>query len=694
MEASRFGRPDMDAELDDSFKGGRASHSWSSCDYEGLMADGDDSPLSAHPSPASGAAGAGGGGGAGPSVGDDASPDYPDDGGELSLSRNDEHDFNTTTTMSDHCNLFVPDLMYNLDSDEGRPDMPDLPLSAFSVGTPVWVVDVSHVAMQLGDAWDHAARLVCNGQARGEVVRHASDDLLFVRFSDAATETEQCFTLPRRCLSIEPVEAYPLPDNVALLGAQSMAMGGLRPRGGRAAKGAQGERDEPTVLQQYCEKVDAGTPSRRTEAAWNMFLKKRFRDSIAELNGIYDRAKADGADESTLNEVLTWRSFAYFFNREYEKSLADALLTIENSPAWVRGYVRAARAYTSLGKVPRAIEMMSQARRLLPNSNEVTDTLAMLGYLQKIQAKVDAYGLRYYLDPSYAKRLLAVRPFARGEVLFEDDTIIVGAPSVENEGACCEVCLTPTTAEAKVTSSSSPSPATARLCSSRCEAVARNFLSVERGAGVKSCDFACQLLLNKAANSADVLSIERARLAMRLFYLAYYRHSSRTAALAGSTSQRADAEAAGGGAPSVRDVLAAIGVFPIPSLELETKTKDDVEALCTVVTSFMAPAERAVYDKDLFVLAYNYVVNYAVRIGGTDASGRPISGLVLAGLASCVERHDPNAHSASPSSPAAGVPTINCEVRLVGPGRVAVVAIEEIAAGDRLTILAPKKGRQ
>lgn len=633
MSGSRFGRPDLDMVLDESSRGGRkSSGGWSSCDNEGLN--------------------------------DDEEPNYPDDGGLLELS-NKDNPFNNTTTMSDNCNLFVPELVYNLDQEDDRPGMPDLPLDKFPLGTPVWVVDIEHVRMQLGDAWDHSVRNVCNGQVKGTIIRHITPQLLFVKFIKEEEGLEYCYTLPRRCLSTTPIDPYPLPVEEPKEGAVSFGVGGLQPRAGRAKEK---RKEDVNVLQQYCEVVDAGTPSQRTEAAWNLFLKRKFKDSIVELDNLFANAKED--DLTLKNEILTWRSFAHFFNKEYDKSLADALRTIENNTSWVKGYVRAARAYTGLGKLQRALEMMNQASLLLPHSKEVVSTLSMLQYLKKNQARVEVHGLQYSLDPNYAKRLLSKRTFDTGDVILNDDAIVIGCPSLENTGSCCEVCMYPTDAPV-VTNSTGHSY---RLCNSRCESISRNFLSIESEIGSRGCDYAIQLMLNKASKSADLLTIERARLAMRLFYVAYYRHKRQT-----------------GG--SAKEVLATYGVFPIPSCELDSKTKDDLESLHAVITNFMTDEEKNIYNKELLVLAFNYVVNYALHITGSDADGKRISGYLIASIASCVERWDSDAASPTTSGSSSPRNIVNCEVKLVGPGTVAVIAERNINPGDRLTIAALRKGR-
>eukprot|EP00658_Telonema_sp_P-2_P080915 TRINITY_DN8150_c0_g1_i1.p1 TRINITY_DN8150_c0_g1~~TRINITY_DN8150_c0_g1_i1.p1 ORF type:complete len:382 (+),score=57.89 TRINITY_DN8150_c0_g1_i1:281-1426(+) len=379
--------------------------------------------------------------------------------------------------------------------------------------------------------------------------------------------------------------------------------------------------------------------------------------------------------------------------------------------------------------------MLNQAALFLPHSTLLKRSVNMLHHIKPLQRHLDRHYLQYVLDENYVKRLAAKRGFQPGDVVVADEDVVVGAPSIENDGVVCEMCM-----GHGAGLRAGPVPGLASHLShsakglsffdcQRCQRRSGYFLSLELDRASRMFDFAFGMLQNKAAKTADILSIERARLAARLFYILY----SKCLGTASSTSVRASttsasmASASGmspgsvTGSPPKRtpvasdpsDLLPAMGLFPIPSSHLDQKTTDNLNALHSMISGFMSADEKLVFTPDLFTQLFVIVSNYAVHVEGVTehgsqaealskrlhAFGAPregsisassmmpdkknikYSGYVLSSVAGCVGRTEDPAK-------------VNCRVYTESPGKIVLEATRVINTGDKLYIAELRRGRE
>ena len=631
-----------------------------------------------------------------------------------------------TINSLDDVGLFVPTDKFDFAAEVSRVEMPDLAVEQLPVGSHVWVTDEMDVRMQLGDGFEgHHILPVCNGRKGGIVKRH-QDRLTMVEFYDQNQDLTFAVTLPRRCLSLEKFDAYES-AHPSRAPAMSINVGGLAPRA--AGGGAEKRKEVVNLLQQFCEVVEVITPSQMAEEAWTLFNKRKFSECIESLGDVLDYAQSSNNDKLVL-EARTLRSFAHFYSGHPDRALQDALASIDANPSWAQGYIRASRAYCALGKLQTGIEMLNQAALFLPHSTTLKRSVNLLHHIKTLQRHLDRYHLQYTVDENYVKRLSAKRGFQPGEVVVADEDVVVGAPSIENNGVCCEMCMghgvgvRPGPVPSLSPKVSSSAKGVNFYDCQRCQRRSGYFLSLELDRASRFFDFAFGMLQNKAAKTADLLSIERARLASRLFYILYSKcclgAPTQARASTSSINPNGPVDSSSELSPSRRvamlsdpyDLLPAMGLFPIPSVHLDQKTTDNLSALHGMITGFMTEEERTVFNKDFFVEIFVLVTHYAVHIEGVSEHGSQsealsirlaafevpregslstsslvpprknvnVSGYVIASIAGCVNRtSDPE--------------KINCSVVAVSPGKIVLRATRVITSGERLYIPDLRTGR-
>lgn len=568
--------------------------------------------------------------------------------------------------------LFVPEPVMSLFNDS-RPQMPLLTQDQLPRGTNVWVTDEDDVKMLLKDNWDGVLKAVCNGRAIGEIIRHSTADLAVVLFESDTLAIKYTFTLPRVCLSIEKVEAYDSPktrgnNGNATASSFAQSVGGVGNLGPRAGRGTAKTKEEVNILHQHYETM-ASFPVKcvSTEAAWALLAKGKLTDALAAI----EKAIADDTAGEFTKENLCVRSTIHLFSSEWALALKDALEVISINRSWVKGYLRAARAYKAQGKYTLASLMINQSLLLLPHSNEILEVSSMNNFLKSQQEILDKalFYVSIRLNALYLKRFYAKRGFQAGEVLYsEQSDWIIAMPSMFNTAECCCVCLSannlqrmnlPTKAEFQDL-----------FCSTACHQRSTLFFPKEKDDFEVGYRSAMSLVQAKAASSMNMLPLELARMTMRLFFIVCTTHER----LVGQERALAIIQSNSDGPKPVEvtvtvdDALVHLGIFPLASTTgMETKTRDDLIVLCNVMCQGFEPKAKLMYTNQLFVRLFAFVSGYALY---AESENR-IRGYYVGKLCGAVDR-DP-------------AKTPNCEVS-VREGILNVIATSEILKDDPLVI--------
>lgn len=624
--------------------------------------------------------------------------------------------------------LFVPEPVVSLLND-AKPAMPMLTQEELPPGTKVWIVDEDDVKLLLKDAWDPPIRIVCNGREIGTVQRH-SGDLTLVSFSNESIGMSFAFTLPRPCLSIQPIVAYESnrPANRPNALASSFGVGNLGPRAGR---GTARTKDEVNILQQYYEVMLASiVKCKNAQPTWEQFVKGKVQPSLAAINTLI--AEAEGASLATpegspllgsrassissnnneggagnnaanltLKELYCVRSMMRIFDHDANGALDDAQKAIKLNPSWVKGYLRAARAHQASGKFTLAGHMINQTLLLLPHSEEVLRLSDLNNYLCRVNAELEQaaphIGIR--LSCTYAKLLMPKRGFQVGEVIFEETEPVLSIPSMQNATQCCSVCLrTSSLSEMSIDASSrhhndnnnnnsSHSPLTRPFCSAACQQRGTLFLPMELITHELGYRSASGLIYSKAASSMNMLPLEQARLTMRLFFIVCTTHARLQAQREQQHVQQAVQEqrpldsvlktfngTCKESVVSVEEALQHLGIFPLVSINIDNKTRDDLTTLCNVLCQAFTAEEKTLYSPSLFLGLYAYVANHIVFAETPSDSASP--GAVVKAY------HLGKLNGGIDIVQEGGTP--NCEVQVRQPGVMTVVATREIFKDDRL----------
>ena len=604
--------------------------------------------------------------------------------------------------------FFVPEPVVSLLNDT-KPTMPLLDKEQLPPGTTVWVVDEDDVKLLLKDAWDPPIRVICNGRASGVVQRH-NGDLTLVSFVNDSIGMSFAFTLPRPCLSILPIEPYESNHtaNKQNALASSFGVGNLGPRAGR---GTARTKEEVNILQQYYEvMVPNIVKCKNVQDHWDLFVKGKVDAPLTEVTKLIQEAEAappiatpegspllgsrgssvsSGQDSNnssgtlTLKELYCIRSMMRIFAHDATGALEDAMAAIQLNPAWVKGYLRAARAYQGCGKFTLASHMINQTLLLMPHSDDVNRLSDLNNYLRCVNAELELavphMGIR--LSSSYAKLLMPKRGFQLGEVIFEETDPVLSMASMQNTTPCCTVCLR-TTGLTEMPTHHVTRPYCSQSCFQRATLFSKMEL-VTHELGLRS---ATGLIYSKAASSMNMLPLEQARLTMRLFFIVCTTHTRLQSQreqqqVQQSRSIEAVLKTFNGSSSSVgiEEALQHLGIFPLVSSSIDNKTKDDLTTLCKVLCQGFTPEEASLYNPSLFLGLFSYVSNHVIY-AETSAAGSEspssstsvVKAYHLGKLSGCIEI----------GSGSGDVP--NCEVQVRHPGVLTVVATQEIFKDNRL----------
>lgn len=570
--------------------------------------------------------------------------------------------------------LFVPEPVMSLLNDS-RPQMPLLSQAQLPFGMKVWVTDEDDVKMLLKDNWDGVLKAVCNGRAVGKVLRHSTDDLAVVLFESDTLAIKYTFTLPRVCLSVELIEAYDSPKtrgnngNTASSFAQSV--GGVGNLGPRAGRGTAKTKEEVNILHQNYETM-ASFPVKcpSSETAWALLAKGKLAEALADIN----RVMEEDITAEFRKEHLCIRSTIYLFLSEWGLALKDALDVIAINTSWVKGYLRAARAYKAQGKYTLASLMINHSLLLLPHSNEILEVSSMNNFLKTQQELLDKalFFLSIRLNAQYLKRFFTKRGFQEGELLYsEQSDWIIAMPSMFNTADCCCVCLSSNNLQTMNLPTKDIQQGL--FCSIACLQRSSLFFPKERDDYEVGYRSAMSLVQAKAASSMNMLPLELARMTMRLFFMVCSTHER----LVAQERAASCVPAIDPNAPkivevtvTVDDALVHLGIYPLASTTgMETKTRDDLIVLCNVMCQGFEPKTKLMYTPQLFVRLFAFISGYALYA----ESETHIKGYYVGKLSGAVAR-DPER-------------TPNCEVS-IREGVLRLNATCEILKDDPL-IVAP-----
>jgi tetratricopeptide (TPR) repeat protein len=570
--------------------------------------------------------------------------------------------------------MFVPEPVMSLLNDS-RPQMPLLSQVQLPAGARVWVTDEDDVKMLLKDNWDGVLKAVCNGRAVGKVLRHSTDDLAVVLFESETLAIKYTFTLPRVCLSTEAIEAYDSPKtrgnngNTAASFAQSV--GGVGNLGPRAGRGTAKTKEEVNILHQNYETM-ASFPVKcpSSDAAWALLAKGKLAEALAEIN----RVMEDDVAAEFRKEHLCIRSTIYLFLSEWALALKDALDVIAINNSWVKGYLRAARAYKAQGKYTLASIMINHSLLLLPHSNEILEVSSMNKFLKTQQELLDKalFFLSIRLNAQYLKRFCTKRGFQAGELLYsEQSDWIIAMPSMFNTATCCCVCLSSNNLQPM--NLPTKEPLQDLFCSVACLQRSSLFFPKEKEDYEVGYRSAMSLVQAKSASSMNMLPLELARMTMRLFFMVCSTHERLVAqerAVLCVPATDPDAPKPVEVTVTVDDALVHLGIYPLASTTgMETKTRDDLIVLCNVMCQSFELKTKLMYTPQLFVRLFAFVSGYALYA----ESETHIKGYYVGKLIGAVDRD------------AARTP--NCEVSIC-EGALRLTATTEILKDDPL-IVAP-----
>eukprot|EP00657_Telonema_sp_P-1_P012603 TRINITY_DN9264_c0_g1_i1.p1 TRINITY_DN9264_c0_g1~~TRINITY_DN9264_c0_g1_i1.p1 ORF type:complete len:125 (-),score=45.74 TRINITY_DN9264_c0_g1_i1:47-400(-) len=92
----------------------------------------------------------------------------------------------------------------------------------------------------------------------------------------------------------------------------------------------------------------------RSEEAWALFNRRKYSDCITAFDDVLDYAQTSSNDKLAL-EARTYRSFAHLYNGSPDKSLQDALASIDANPSWAVSYTHLRAHETVLDLVCRLL---------------------------------------------------------------------------------------------------------------------------------------------------------------------------------------------------------------------------------------------------------------------------------------------------------------------------------------------------
>ncbi|KPI84097.1 hypothetical protein ABL78_6853 [Leptomonas seymouri] len=605
-------------------------------------------------------------------------------GGEPQLARcrlGKEASGDTDDEYSDDGVLFVPEPIFDLRSLQHKPIMPCLSQDQMPIGISVWVVDEDDVATQLQCYFSAAYPPVCNGRLSGTVVRH-SGRMTLVCFNQAS-ELRVTLCIPTSCLSlelIEPYESAPQYREPYRLG--SGVYGMLGPRaGGRGQTLPAG--DTVVVTRYLYEAMPAYDVEKlrgtALEKAQELFFEGSYEkalaavnEQLAEIRSSCDAGSSAPRKHSTLLvDAFVLRSRLFIFLERYAEALVDAHTSVTLEPQWVRSHLSVARAHCGLGQFIEAAAAISRAYIMLPYSSDLERIKELNCYMQSLQSQLRAEqaGCYLILDGFYRKRLRVNVNTAAGVSLCKEMTPIVATHSVfaaKEPAQRCVVCFRAlnTTADgdsearsvgAASVSCSEParmSPTTvgspalttpvvtdleenSMYCSTECVQRASLYRPLEikhRGA----LDHIRSMILSKGAVTLNVLPLEMAMMAVRLFLMVVTTHrrlcakrrlgesnqrGAESTRSRGAAEKEVDSHFSSSGmrcscnlSPSppvyVETALQRLGVYPLCTEPLKSNKLDELKIVYNVLTADFKTEDRSTFSCELLTQLFSYVNAY------------------------------------------------------------------------------------
>lgn len=600
--------------------------------------------------------------------------------------------------------LFVPDPIFDLTSLQHKAVMPCLAQSQLPIGATVWVVDEDDVATQLNCYFSAAYPPVCNGRLSGTVVRHTGL-MTLVHFDNQAADLHFALCVPTSCLSLEPVEPYESsPRHGESYGLGSGAYGMLGPRA--VGRGQVLPAGQAVVVTRYLyEAVPAYDFEKlrgsALESAQDLFFQGSYDKALAAVSTFIAEsglsssgAAAAAADDSTtsresctsLVDALVLRSRIFVFLERYTEALEDARTTVHLEPQWVRSHLSVARAHCGLGQFTEAAAAIAHAYIMLPYSSELERIKELNSYMHTLQSRLKAEhaGCYLILDSFYRKRLRVSTATAAGVTMCKETTPIVATHSVfapREPVHRCIVCFRALTtaadpatspccgdaAHVSPTSVVSPGPSSpvcaepdegALYCSTECGQRASLYRHLEQKHRT-ALDHVRSLILSKGAVTLNILPLEMAAMAVRLFLMVVTTHRRLCAKRrlgesnrrgVGSTGSRGSAEkefaakereghnataplhSSRNPSPSppvyVETALQRLGVYPLCTEALKSNRLDDLKVVYDVLTADFKTEDRSTFSCELLSQLYSYVSAYFTPVDlnalvPPDAAGHP-----------------------------------------------------------------------
>lgn len=600
-------------------------------------------------------------------------------GGELELPCCDESDDSSYIGMQDG-DLFVPEPVFELSALRQKPPVPYLKKEDIPIGSIVWIVDEDDVAMHMQSYYSASYPPICNGRLSGVVQRH-SGTMTLVHFRDVDSDLELTLCLPTVCLSldrIEPYESTPRHGDSLRIGAGCYGM-----LGPRAVGRGNDTSNDPIVVVQHrlYEAIPVmnydklkGTP---LEHCCDLFFQGAFEKALEAADDCLKTGSCPAIEAHLL------RSRILVFLERFDEALEVAQTCVQLEPHWLRGFLSVARAHCGLGQFVEASAATARASMMLPYSAEVERIKELNSFMNRVQQLLKRESKQVYiiLDGFYRKRLRVECAKMERTVLCRESVPIVAMHSVFTHLPPvnrCPVCFRDTrnigvtvAAPSERVSpplsagGASPSPLPQGMgrpdtiatvlpvsagvssdprpyCSSECSGRATLFTNLEHKYR-EVIDRVRSLILSKGAVTLNVLPLEMAFMAVRLFLMVITTHrrlsvkrrledSNRRAGESGVL--RAAVDAVGGvsvfdteisvekttsctasASPAVSVVpvdmaLLRLGVFPAVTEPMRGNRLDELKRLYDTLTVEFRAEDLQIYSYELFVQLYMYVSAY------------------------------------------------------------------------------------
>jgi hypothetical protein len=162
-----------------------------------------------------------------------------------------------------------------------KPALQNLPVTAFPVGSHVWVADPSDVVTIMRARFEPAMESVCGGRVRGTVLRH-SGDVVTCAFPTGSDGVACTYGIPRACLFNHAIERYDV-KFAASNGKLFSDGAGLGPKAGHDKKVP-----EPKfgLLAPIVERTTIGSPCRATRAVMDALVAEDIEKARSVVDAL------------------------------------------------------------------------------------------------------------------------------------------------------------------------------------------------------------------------------------------------------------------------------------------------------------------------------------------------------------------------------------------------------------------------